>query len=148
MKNSQKTRWQIRIEDPTGMTRTHGLTRTEMILGRGAEVDLSPLSAEERQLYLKWKRARGAHEALSSRYWARTVALRKYRRIKSSRGEALTRDDYVLEQPPVYDGPSEPKGVLAKLKRKDRAKAGYPKAAEPILPLKACSIAASAAAPL
>ena len=100
-----------------------------------AEVDLSPLSADERTIYRKWQRARHAYEAVAERYWARTVALRKERRKKSTAGEALSRDDYVLEQPPAYDGPEEPAKILAKLRPKDQEKARSPLKVEPILPL-------------
>jgi hypothetical protein len=104
----------------------------------GAEtIDLSPLAADERAIYLRWKRAWAAHEALAGRYWSRIVELRKLRREKSTRGERLTRDDYVPEQPPVYDGPSEPKTVLVKLRPKDREKARRPARTEPVLPLEA-----------
>ncbi|MEZ5924908.1 MAG: hypothetical protein R3D57_11065 [Hyphomicrobiaceae bacterium] len=102
-----------------------------------AEIDLSPLSAGERAIYTKWKRAYDAYETVADGYWSRTVALRKLRREKSAAGEALTRDDYVLEQPPVYDGPKEPTKILAKLKTKDREKAKNPKPVEPILALSA-----------
>jgi hypothetical protein len=100
-----------------------------------AGVDLSPLSAAERVVFRKWQRARDVYEAEAERYWARTVSLRKLRREKSAAGEVLTRDDYVLEQPPVYDGPKEPAKILAKLRPKDREKAKSPKRVEPILPL-------------
>jgi hypothetical protein len=102
-----------------------------------AEVDLSPLSAGERDTYATWQRARDAYAAEAERYWARTVALRKLRREKSAAGEALRLEDYVLEPPPAYAGPKEPSKVLAKLKPKDRDKARKPKPAEPILPLSA-----------
>lgn len=102
-----------------------------------AEIDLSPLSAGERAIYAEWKRARDFYEAVAEVYWARTVELRKLRREKSAAGESLTRDDYVLEQPPAYDGPKEPAKLLAKLRPKDREKAKNPKKVEPILPISA-----------
>ncbi len=102
-----------------------------------AEADLSPLSAEERAVYATWKRARDAYEADAEVYWSRTVELRKLRREKSAAGDQLTRDDYVLEQPPAYDGPEEPKKLLAKLRPKDREKAKNPRKADPILPISA-----------
>jgi hypothetical protein len=100
-----------------------------------AAVDLSRLSSEERAIYADWKSARDAYDAKADRYWSRTVSLRKLRRQKLEAGEPLSRDDYVLEQPPVYTGPAEPTAILAKLKPKDREKARNPRKAEPILPI-------------
>ena len=102
-----------------------------------AQIDLSPLSAGERAVYAKWKRARDAYEAEAEVYWGRTVERRKLRREKSEAGETLTRDDYVIEPPPAYEGPKEPAKILAKLKPRDREKAKNPTKVEPILPISA-----------
>lgn len=101
-----------------------------------AGIDLSHLSDDERAIYIKWKAARDTYEAEAERYWTRTVALRKHRRQKLEANEKFTRDDYVLDQPPTYDGPAEPAAILAKLKPKDRERARNPRKADPILPMR------------
>ncbi len=52
--------------------------------------------------------AREKHEAVAVPYWERIDAKRKARIAKRRNGEAVLLTDYVLEQPPVYDGPKCP----------------------------------------
>jgi hypothetical protein len=52
--------------------------------------------------------ARAKHEAVAVPYWSRVSEKRKIRIAKRRSGEPVTLDDYVLEQPPVYAGPSCP----------------------------------------
>jgi hypothetical protein len=52
--------------------------------------------------------AREKHEAVAVPYWERVDARRKARFAKRRAGETIALTDYVLEQPPVYAGPSCP----------------------------------------
>ncbi len=66
---------------------------------------LSP--ALQRQLD-DYTRARQAFLAESEAYWTAIAGKRKLRAQKRRSGEPVTREDYVLTQPPVYAGPPRP----------------------------------------
>jgi len=53
-----------------------------------------------------------AYAAAASAYWREIAAKRQLRNAKRARGEALSLDDYVLTQPPVYSGPPKPRNPL------------------------------------
>jgi hypothetical protein len=55
-----------------------------------------------------YTRARKAFLAESESYWNAISDKRRLRAQKRRSGEAVTRDDYVLTQPPVYAGPPRP----------------------------------------
>lgn len=59
-----------------------------------------------------YNRARNAFLAESQAYWAAIAEKRKLRAQKRRSGAAVTRDDYVLTQPPVYTGPARPRHPL------------------------------------
>jgi hypothetical protein len=59
-----------------------------------------------------YTRARQAFLAESAAYWDEIAARRKIRAQKRRSGEPVTRDDYVLTQPPVYTGPPRPRHPL------------------------------------
>lgn len=63
-----------------------------------------------------YKKARAAYEKHASPYWSKVSSTRTKRRRKRSGGATLTLKDYVLEQPPLYKGPSEPRDPEAKSK--------------------------------
>ena len=44
----------------------------------------------------------------ASAYWSAITEKRRTRQTKRSSGQAVSLDDYVLTQPPVYDGPPRP----------------------------------------
>jgi hypothetical protein len=50
----------------------------------------------------------GSFEEEARSYWQSVAAKRKSRFAKRSRGEPPQLDDYVLDQPPVYNGPPKP----------------------------------------
>jgi len=57
----------------------------------------------------------GAHAryaAAATAYWREIAAKRKLRNAKRAHGEALSLDDYVLVQPPVYSGPPKPRNPV------------------------------------
>ncbi len=57
------------------------------------------------QIYLA---AREAYNAEASAYWEAIAAKRRIRFAKRRDGQPIALDDYVLAQPPVYDGPKRP----------------------------------------
>lgn len=59
-----------------------------------------------------YTRARQAFLAESAAYWDEIAAKRKLRAQKRRSGEPVTREDYVLTQPPVYTGPPRPRHPL------------------------------------
>lgn len=78
----------------------------------GADVALAqttPKRPPELQKKLDdYHRARKAFLAESDAYWDAIAEKRRLRAQKRRSGEAVTRDDYVLTQPPVYTGPPRP----------------------------------------
>jgi hypothetical protein len=57
----------------------------------------------------EYQKSRGAFETASHDYWTQVANMRKGRSAKRAQNVALNVDDYVLSQPPVYQGPPEPK---------------------------------------
>lgn len=78
----------------------------------------SPSMAKRMALYRKqlaeYKKARAAYERHASPYWKKVSSMRTKRRRKRSRGMTVTLSDYVLEQPPLYKGPNEPRNPQTK----------------------------------
>jgi hypothetical protein len=70
-----------------------------------------PKSPEEAAYYEKlaeYRRVRSAFDREAASYWERITDTRQARRKKRAEGKAITLTDYVLDQPPVYRGPSAP----------------------------------------
>jgi hypothetical protein len=57
-------------------------------------------------------RARRAYEDGATAYWQSVVDKRRGRNAKRRNNEAITLNDYVLTQPPVYTGPPRPPGTM------------------------------------
>ena len=55
-----------------------------------------------------WEVAHAAYSKKAERYWDDISDKRKLRNEKRRNGQTITRNDYVLSQPPVYDGPPRP----------------------------------------
>jgi hypothetical protein len=71
----------------------------------------SAKTPEETAYYTKlaeYRRIRGAYEKEADAYWTQITEKRKARRKKWADDHTVVLADYVLEQPPVYQGPSEP----------------------------------------
>lgn len=66
------------------------------------------LSPELQKKLDDYHRARKAFLAESDAYWDAITEKRRLRAQKRRNGEAITREDYVLTQPPVYTGPPRP----------------------------------------
>jgi hypothetical protein len=68
----------------------------------------SPAMAEYKRRLAEYEEARAAYEAEASAYWSAISEKRRLRNAKRRDRVALSADDYVLSQPPVYDGPKRP----------------------------------------
>lgn len=55
-----------------------------------------------------WRKAYYAYDKQAVTYWDRIAQLRKVRNAKRSNGQPVLLTDYVLAQPPVYNGPPRP----------------------------------------
>jgi hypothetical protein len=64
--------------------------------------------AEYRRLLAEYQQARAAFEEQAGAYWTAIADKRRTRNAKRREHLAITLDDYVLTQPPVYTGPKRP----------------------------------------
>jgi hypothetical protein len=58
--------------------------------------------AKYRQEFVAYLLAREAYQAAAKTYWSSIAEKRRLRNGKRARGAALSIDDYVLDQPPIY----------------------------------------------
>jgi hypothetical protein len=72
----------------------------------------SPELSEYRRKLKEYQEARAAFDAEASAYWSSIADKRRGRNAKRREHQAITLDDYVLTQPPVYTGPKRPPGPL------------------------------------
>jgi hypothetical protein len=77
-----------------------------------APPDLTAAMAQYRRALEAYSKAQQLYAAASGAYWSSISEKRKLRNGKRARGEELSIDDYVLEQPPVYTGPPKPRNPL------------------------------------
>ena len=70
---------------------------------------LAAAMAKYRQELAAYLQARDAYQAAAKTYWSSIAEKRRLRNGKRARGAALSIDDYVLDQPPVYSGPPKPR---------------------------------------
>src|SRR5579863_9110436 len=63
---------------------------------------------EYRRLLAEYHEARAAFEEEAGAYWDAIAEKRRGRNAKRRQHLAITLDDYVLTQPPVYAGPKRP----------------------------------------
>jgi hypothetical protein len=64
--------------------------------------------AEYRRKLREYQEARAAFEEEAGAYWSVISEKRKGRNAKRRDRQAIALDDYVLTQPPVYNGPKRP----------------------------------------
>ena len=73
----------------------------------------SPQAVTEYQRKLKaYQQARAAFEREAGAYWNSIAEKRRGRNAKRRDHQAISLDDYVLTQPPVYTGPPRPAGAV------------------------------------
>lgn len=58
--------------------------------------------------YNAWRTAYSAYDKQASVYWNQIAEKRKIRNQKRAAGQAIQLTDYVLTQPPLYNGPAKP----------------------------------------
>src|SRR5579885_2092231 len=68
--------------------------------------------AEYQRKLAQYEQIHGAFERIEAAYWDSIAAKRRIRNAKRRTHEAITLDDYVLTQPPVYSGPPKPVSPL------------------------------------
>lgn len=68
----------------------------------------SPAVLEYRRKLAEYQAARAAFDAEAGAYWSQISEKRKGRNAKRRNGQQVTLDDYVLEHPPLYNGPKRP----------------------------------------
>jgi hypothetical protein len=68
--------------------------------------------AQYRRALEEYDQAHQLYTAKAGAYWSSISEKRHLRNDKRARNEALSMDDYVLDQPPVYTGPPKPKNPL------------------------------------
>jgi hypothetical protein len=91
--------------------------------------------AKYRQDLAAYLQAREAYQAAAKSYWSAIAEKRRSRNGTRARGTALSIDDYVLDQPPVYSGPPKPR---------DPTKPPEPPQPPPYVPVVADFLAAAA----
>ncbi|WP_049824714.1 hypothetical protein [Rhodopseudomonas palustris] len=64
--------------------------------------------AEYRYRLQQYQAARAEYDADAEAYWTAIADKRRTRNAKRRAGDRITADDYVLAQPPVYNGPKRP----------------------------------------
>lgn len=70
---------------------------------------VSPLTIMEyRRKLAEYEQARAQFDAVASEYWSEVAEKRKIRNAKRRDGVRISVNDYVLEHPPLYDGPRRP----------------------------------------
>ena len=73
-----------------------------------AQGGASPAVLEYRRKLAEYQAARAAFDAEAGAYWSQISEKRKARNAKRRSGQQTTLDDYVLEHPPLYNGPKRP----------------------------------------
>ena len=74
----------------------------------GGATDQAALQAAYLRKLAEYQAARQAFEAVAQPYWNAIAQMRKSRNAKRRNGQAMALADYVLDQPPLYQGPPKP----------------------------------------
>lgn len=73
-----------------------------------AQGGASPAVLEYRRKLAEYQAARAPFDAQAGAYWSQISEKRRTRNAKRRSGQQITLDDYVLEHPPLYNGPKRP----------------------------------------
>lgn len=76
---------------------------------------IAKLTPQQQAALKAYETARAAFVRSVDQYWRRIESKRKKRKAKIAAGKPLTVEDYVKEQPPVYNGPNCPAEIMAQL---------------------------------
>ena len=77
-----------------------------------APENLAAAMAQYRNALAVYEKAHAGYAAAASDYWHEVAAKRQLRNAKRAHSEALSIDDYVLAQPPIYTGPPKPQNPI------------------------------------
>jgi hypothetical protein len=86
--------------------------------------------AEYKRKLQEYLEARAAFEQEAGAYWSSISEKRRGRNAKRRDRQAITLDDYVLTQPPVYDGPKRPVDPSPEAERPPRERKTIPLVAD------------------
>ncbi|XIA65259.1 hypothetical protein ACFIOY_02365 [Bradyrhizobium sp. TZ2] len=86
--------------------------------------------AEYRRKLKEYQEARAAFDQEAGAYWASVSEKRKGRNAKRRERQAITLDDYVLTQPPVYSGPKRPVSPVPEEEKPPRERKPLPVVAD------------------
>ncbi len=81
---------------------------------------IARLTPEQQATLKAYESARAAYARRVDLYWRLVELKRRKRKAKIATGKALTVEDYVREQPPVYNGPNRPAEIMALLPKPPR----------------------------
>ncbi len=73
-----------------------------------AQGGASPAVLEYRRKLQEYQAARAAFDEEAGAYWSQISEKRQGRNAKRRSGQQVTLDDYVLQHPPLYNGPKRP----------------------------------------
>lgn len=97
-----------------------------------------PRSAEEAAYYTKledYRQARASFAKEAEGYWSGIADKRRERRQRRAEGKPIGLDDYVLAQPPAYQGPAEPVTPASLIKSPPPVHTPVPAAPPPQIPV-------------
>jgi hypothetical protein len=86
--------------------------------------------AEYKRKLQEYLEARAAFEAEAGAYWSSIAEKRRGRNAKRRERQQITLDDYVLTQPPLYDGPKRPADPSPEPERPPRERKPLPVVAD------------------
>ena len=81
---------------------------------------IAQLTPEQQATLKAYESARAAYARHVDQYWRLVDLKRRKRKLKIAVGKPLTVEDYVKEQPPVYNGPKRPDEIMAILPKPPR----------------------------
>ncbi|MGY4341092.1 hypothetical protein ACVWW3_005998 [Bradyrhizobium sp. LM2.9] len=82
--------------------------RAQLLSQFFAQGGASPAVLEYRRKLQEYQAARGAFDEEAGAYWSQISEKRRGRNAKRRSGQQVTLEDYVLEHPPLYNGPKRP----------------------------------------
>jgi len=80
-------------------------------IGKGTPGESTPAATDAGRKLKEYLEARAAFEAEQDAYWSLITQKRRTRYAKRRDHQSITLDDYVLSQPPAYNGPKRPPGA-------------------------------------
>ncbi len=94
---------------------TPALAPGKALAGTPLQDAIAKLTPEQQATLKAFESARAMHARRVDQYWRQAELKRHKRKAKIAAGKALTVEDYVKEQPPVYIGPKRPDEIMAQL---------------------------------